>query len=135
MASVFHFSPNSGNIRIDGDFGNYTRRQLQQFLRWTGHYKRATDGNFGKESQLALQKFLQRNGFTYYHGVLDGVAGKMTWYAWFDYLKARRIRNFDGTYTYGYWNGGSIWTSGRKPAYGLTVSTQHFLNDRGKFAY
>ena len=73
----------SGRYVIDGDFGYYTRRALQQYLRYScGTYARACDGDFGYYSVCALQRHLADAGCYWKAGYgvcdVDGSWGALT---------------------------------------------------------
>lgn len=111
-----------GPLNIDGQFGPLTQEYLQRMLRHRGHYTGLLDGKFGSMSVKALQKTMSIVPNAYYFGAIDGIAGKMTWESWFDYLKGQGP----------YWDGGNVWDSGKIPqniGYGTTVMTQKMLNN------
>lgn len=73
----------SGRYVIDGDFGYYTKRALQQYLRYAcGTYDRACDGDFGYYSVCALQRHLADAGCYWKAGYgvcdVDGSWGSLT---------------------------------------------------------
>ena len=73
----------SSKYVIDGDFGYYTKRALQQYLRYVcGTYARACDGDFGYYSVCALQRHLAAVGCYWKAGYgvcdVDGSWGSLT---------------------------------------------------------
>lgn len=73
----------SSKYVIDGDSGYYTKRALQQYLRYVcGTYARACDGDFGYYSVCALQRHLAAVGCYWKAGYgvcdVDGSWGSLT---------------------------------------------------------
>lgn len=63
---------------IDGDFGYYTKLELQKYLRYLNYYTKDyyLDGDFGYYSVKALQMYLRSKGFD--DSAVDGNWGKLT---------------------------------------------------------
>lgn len=65
---------------LDGDWGYYSKRETQRYLRALGYYTTAyyLDGDFGYYSVLALQKYLRKLGEYGTEWLLDGSWGQAT---------------------------------------------------------
>lgn len=85
-------SPKASPLVIDGVFGPVTKRKVQEFLRYHGHYKGRIDGDWGPMSRKALQSYLRAKG--HYTRAVDGSVGPYTVRALQSYLLALRC----------YWN-------------------------------
>lgn len=111
-------------LAVDGNFGTVTQKAFQLHLRSQGYYSREIDGQFGKQSIIALQKMLKAQRPTnFYNGLIDGIAGDMTWDGLGNYLSF-----------FGWWSGFSRyqpWPKGKTPYNwsGFTRQIQVWLND------
>lgn len=65
---------------LDGDFGYYSKRELQRYLRALGYYGTSwlLDGWFGVQSTKALQTYLRKLGYYTTDYIIDGDWGKYT---------------------------------------------------------
>jgi Negative regulator of beta-lactamase expression len=103
-------------LKLDGDFGPYTKRALQTLLAKIGKYGRVVDGDFGVLSVKAMQNWLK--GLGYYRRVVDGQWGAWTTKALQNFLKSKGLytRVVDGDF--------GAWT---------VKALQSYLNDQRKY--
>lgn len=103
-------------LKLDGDFGPYTKRALQTLLAKIGKYDRVVDGDFGVLSVKAMQNWLK--GLGYYRRVVDGQWGAWTTKALQNFLKSKGLytRVVDGDF--------GAWT---------VKALQAYLNDQRKY--
>lgn len=78
-------------LLLDGDFGEYTIKALQQALRGVGEDVGPIDGDFGPRTKGAYQHWLARCGF--YGGRIDGDFGCMSITAEQRWLHSHRLYN------------------------------------------